>query len=116
MALSVPLSRFTSRVGGGSAFYVRPQLYVRFGVTHITMKKIAALLIVASSLFFAGCCTSHHATAWEYKTIVGTVYSNVVPPPPLLAAQLNQAAADGWQVVSSGTEDGHTYVILRRHK
>jgi hypothetical protein len=25
LALSVPLSRFTSRVGGGSAFYVRPQ-------------------------------------------------------------------------------------------
>ena len=24
MALSVPLSRFTSRVGGGSAFFVRP--------------------------------------------------------------------------------------------
>jgi len=24
LALSVPLSRFTSRVGGGSAFYVRP--------------------------------------------------------------------------------------------
>ena len=24
MALSVPLSRFTSQVGGGSAFYVRP--------------------------------------------------------------------------------------------
>ena len=25
MALAVPLSRFTSRVGGGSAFYVRPR-------------------------------------------------------------------------------------------
>ena len=25
MALSVPLSRFTSRVGGGSAFFVRPR-------------------------------------------------------------------------------------------
>jgi hypothetical protein len=25
MALSVPLSRFTQRVGGGSAFFVRPQ-------------------------------------------------------------------------------------------
>ena len=25
MALAVPLSRFTSRVGGGSAFFVRPQ-------------------------------------------------------------------------------------------
>ena len=24
MALSVPLSRFTSRIGGGSAFFVRP--------------------------------------------------------------------------------------------
>jgi len=24
LALSVPLSRFTSRVGGGSAFFVRP--------------------------------------------------------------------------------------------
>ena len=28
MALSVPLSRFTSRVGGGSAFFVRPLVYV----------------------------------------------------------------------------------------
>jgi len=25
MALSVPLSRFTSQVGGGSAFFVRPR-------------------------------------------------------------------------------------------
>ena len=25
LALAVPLSRFTSRVGGGSAFYVRPR-------------------------------------------------------------------------------------------
>src|ERR1035437_7025686 len=28
LALAVPLSRFTSRVGGGSAFYVRPHLSV----------------------------------------------------------------------------------------
>jgi integral membrane sensor domain MASE1 len=28
LALSVPLSRFTSRVGGGSAFYVRPRDYM----------------------------------------------------------------------------------------
>ena len=26
MALAVPLSRFTPRVGGGSAFFVRPQV------------------------------------------------------------------------------------------
>ena len=30
MALSVPLSRFTSRVGGGSAFFVRYQADVYF--------------------------------------------------------------------------------------
>ena len=30
MALAVPLSRFTSRVGGGSAFFVRQQASRRF--------------------------------------------------------------------------------------
>ena len=28
MALAVPLSRFTPRVGGGSAFFVRPQVMI----------------------------------------------------------------------------------------
>ena len=28
MALAVPLSRFTPRVGGGSAFFVRPQAFL----------------------------------------------------------------------------------------
>ena len=28
MALAVPLSRFTSRVGGGSAFFVRPLMFI----------------------------------------------------------------------------------------
>ena len=49
MALSVPLSRFTSRVGGGSAFFVRP---------HYTfMKKLAIIglsvaIVVACILLF----------------------------------------------------------------
>ena len=30
MALSVPLSRFTSQVGGGSAFFVRNQAHADF--------------------------------------------------------------------------------------
>ena len=42
MALSVPLSRFTSRVGGGSAFFVRQ---------HYTFMNIRA-----SILLLAGCC------------------------------------------------------------
>ena len=40
LALAVPLSRFTSQVGGGSAFYVRP---------HYTfMKTSAAITLIVS--------------------------------------------------------------------
>jgi hypothetical protein len=42
LALAVPLSRFTPRVGGGSAFFVR---------RHYTFMNIRAFL-----LFLAGCC------------------------------------------------------------
>jgi hypothetical protein len=51
MALSVPLSRFTSRVGGGSAFFVRRH-------SHITMKpKVTLTVSVVAALavgFLAG--------------------------------------------------------------
>ena len=80
------------------------------------MKKTITLVVAVAMTLVAGCCTAHRTTTWEYKTVVGVVYSSTVPPPPLLAEQLNQAAAEGWQVVSSGPEDGHTYVILRRPK
>ena len=45
MALAVPLSRFTSRVGGGSAFYVRH---------HYTLMKHMVTLF-ALSLLLVGC-------------------------------------------------------------
>ena len=45
MALAVPLSRFTSRVGGGSAFFVRP--------LHIIMKIPPVLSGVAGEYFVA---------------------------------------------------------------
>ena len=83
MALSVPLSRFTSQVGGGSAFYVRPKPYARFGVTDYTMKKTVALILTASTLFLAGCCTTHQATVWEYKTVGSD-------------RDVNQLASQGW--------------------
>jgi len=53
MALSVPLSRFTSRVGGGSAFFVRPRDGLRLEFaglagedsgSSIQMSKISAVL------------------------------------------------------------------------
>ena len=46
MALSVPLSRFTPRVGGGSAFFVRPMR---------RLSIICSLLILP--LIMSGCCT-----------------------------------------------------------
>jgi len=79
------LSRFTPRVGGGSAFYVRPKPYARPGVQNHIMKKHIALGLVASTLFLAGCCTGHHAVVWQYQT-VGSL------------DMANKWAADGWVV------------------
>src|ERR1035438_7724869 len=42
LALAVPLSRFTSRVGGGSAFFVRQ--HSRIYMTPRSLSKLAAIL------------------------------------------------------------------------
>ena len=55
MALAVPLSRFTSPVAGGSAFYVRQQPNARLGVTNYTMKKLIIIEIMAVSILLTGC-------------------------------------------------------------
>ena len=68
------------------------------------MKKSLALIFAASTLFLAGCCTAHHATIWEYKTV-------------LSIKDVNKAAADGWVVagfssyISTSTpeKDGTAY-------
>jgi hypothetical protein len=69
LALSVPLSRFTSRVGGGSAFYVRPHHTPQ--QIHIMKKRI--------SLFIVGCLLSTMLLADDTDSrqkLVGTwVYS-----------------------------------------
>ena len=48
MALAVPLSRFTPRVGGGSAFYVRP-------LDHAMRFRLTYLIAVT---FLVGCASS----------------------------------------------------------
>ena len=95
-----------SWVRGGSAIFVRPKLYARFGVTNKTMKKHIALGLVASTLFLAGCCTSHHVTQWEYKTLDGAISD----------ASLNEVGAQGWSVVGfqkSTQNTGATYLLKR---
>ena len=45
MALSVPLSRFTSQVGGGSAFFVRPHASTKYNMKTKYMIKTITLTI-----------------------------------------------------------------------
>ena len=59
MVLAVPLSRFTSQVGGGSAFYVRQQPYANLGVKNKTMKKHIALGTIAATILLTGCSSLH---------------------------------------------------------
>ena len=63
MALSVPLSRFTPRVGGGSAFFVRPQDITLIMKT--TTKTLIA--VITTALIVVGCATTK-TSKWEYRT------------------------------------------------
>ena len=50
MALSVPLSRFPPRVGGGSAFYVGPMTLQDWS----NLAQVIGALVVVISLFYVG--------------------------------------------------------------
>ena len=63
MALSVPLSRFTPRVGGGSAFFVRPQ-----HITPIMKTTTKALIAVITTAFIVVGCATTKTSKWEYRT------------------------------------------------
>ena len=60
MALAVPLSRFTSRVGGGSAFFVR----LREFMTSLWIMSLGALL-VGSFVAWRVARRSHGVTEWR---------------------------------------------------
>ena len=76
MALSVPLSRFTSRVGGGSAFYVRPHrvfgfygIRFRCGVRVGSPIAMSKLPIVRLSLARAGFVRRASAAACRFISV-----------------------------------------------
>jgi hypothetical protein len=52
-------------------------------------------------------------SAWDYKIISGRL-THSGPNHPPLGQQLDQAAADGWEVISTASDDGFPFVILRR--
>jgi hypothetical protein len=55
-------------------------------------------------------------SAWDYKIISGHLRPLSADPEPALGPQLNQAASDGWEVVSAADDRGWPMVILRRAK
>ena len=73
MALSVPLSRFTSRVGGGSAFYVRPHYTF---VNKRTMKVVRV-----SSLLLAGYFAAYFLSVDVYYSSKIRFPTGVTLPP-----------------------------------
>jgi hypothetical protein len=75
----------------------------------MNMKLKSAITIALGSLLLGGCCTHHHAKAWDYKVL----YSSFQHP---LEPQLQQAAAEGWEVVSSGGGDNSAFTIVRKPK
>jgi hypothetical protein len=81
------------------------------------MKLQISSLFVACGVAFlcTGCATERHSTAYDYKIIRGTVSDHSSLPP--LEKQLQQAAADGWQVVAaSGGDVDNAMIILKKRK
>jgi hypothetical protein len=74
---------------------------------------LSALSVCAAAFVFTGCATSHHSTAWDYKIISGGLGNDAMHP---LQAQLEQAVAAGWEVVSGGGDGSGGLVILRKPK
>ncbi len=82
---------------------------------NITMIKTITLGLLTGTLFLTGCCTTPRSATWEYKVIYGYI-SRVPGQPGELDRKINEAAAEGWQVVATAYDDRSPYVILRRNK
>ena len=77
---------------------------------HQTMKTLPSTIALLSVILFTGCATTSHHTAWEYRVI------ETRPTVPMTEA-MNNAAKDGWEVVTIGFGNaGEGYTVLRRAK
>ncbi len=76
------------------------------------MKNWKLITTTVATLTLAGCCTTPHAKRWEYKVVGGSVQDT-------LERNINNAAAEGWQVVSAskyGGDGNAAFVVIRRPK
>jgi hypothetical protein len=64
-----------------------------------------------TTLLLVGCATTErHPTAWEYKVVSGVVAAG-------LEQKINEAAADGWVFVSTGSQtDTWGYAVMKRRR
>ena len=77
-------------------------------------KSIVLGAVLGAAIMFSVAAASTNGKTWEYKVLSGRVASNSLHSP--LAPQLDQAATDGWEVVSAANDEGVPFVILRRAK
>ncbi len=74
------------------------------------MKTLLTLVAILSLVLFTGCASTSHRSTWEYRVI------ETRPTAPMTEA-MNNAAKDGWEVVTIGFGNaGEGYAVLRRAK
>ena len=93
MALAVPLSRFTSRVGGGSAFYVR-LLDAHFMKTSLVV-VLAFILVGCESSRQSASLTTEQATTIAMR-LANDKASILYQRQPFVAGQPAQFVAGRW--------------------
>ncbi len=82
------------------------------------MKRHAVAFVIGSFavMLLGGCQAAHpRGTGWEYKVVSARLYYQGYPE-AALGQKINQAASEGWEVLSSGSDDGLPFVILRKPK
>lgn len=79
------------------------------------MKTTQSLLVAVAAFALFGCTTSQHGQRWDYKIISGPLSPPGGGPTPL-RQQLDSAATEGWEVVTSSSDEGRPLIILRRPK
>jgi hypothetical protein len=78
--------------------------------------------VLGGLAIFTVAADSHHANTWEYKVVADDLPYNV---PWAYSALINQAATNGWEVVSSqlfpptdpsGLKGARAFVVLKHPK
>ena len=99
MALAVPLSRFTSRVGGGSAFYVRHRQNFMRILHYIATAALLAVLVI-------GCSKKPSEQTHHPKLPAGTVDLGAVELVPQTPTQFSLGAGKSCILTGKQLQDG----------